>query len=247
MYRLTWRYGYCPFISWFLSSDWFNFIRRIHVILRQYHSVSNYPTWCNVLSMMDINSNRSTGNGISFLAYRLPPRAPQTGKYGQWCWLQRYIGDFIMVTDLRCWWQNHYSGDFLRYGGDFQCIKSVINNSNLSPTNLVSNICHRNWCNSVKLWIASTVPRSGKSQSQTNLDRPNVGGSSDSWISRYCSKITIVVQNPRSICPMKMRRLTLGAKFEPEGGAWDFYLPFLTQIDKCIFSKFPLREHELEF
>ena len=30
----------------------------------------------------------------------------------QWCWWHRYIGDFMMVTDFRCWWQNHYVGDF---------------------------------------------------------------------------------------------------------------------------------------
>ena len=22
------------------------------------------------------------------------------------------VGDFMMVTDFRCWWQNHYVGDF---------------------------------------------------------------------------------------------------------------------------------------
>ena len=26
----------------------------------------------------------------------------------QWCWWHRYVGDFMMVTDLRCWWQNYY-------------------------------------------------------------------------------------------------------------------------------------------
>ena len=30
------------------------------------------------------------------------------------------VGDFMTVTDLRCWWQNHYVGDFFRYVGDFQ-------------------------------------------------------------------------------------------------------------------------------
>ena len=29
------------------------------------------------------------------------------------------VGDFMMVTDLRCWWQNHYVDDFLCYVGDF--------------------------------------------------------------------------------------------------------------------------------
>ena len=41
----------------------------------------------------------------------------------------RYVGDFMMVTDLRCWWQNHYVGDFFHYVGDFlnvlNAIKSV--------------------------------------------------------------------------------------------------------------------------
>ena len=22
------------------------------------------------------------------------------------------VGDFMMVTDFRCWWQNHHIGDF---------------------------------------------------------------------------------------------------------------------------------------
>ena len=30
----------------------------------------------------------------------------------QWCWWQRYVGDFMLMTDLRCWWQNHYVDDF---------------------------------------------------------------------------------------------------------------------------------------
>ena len=29
----------------------------------------------------------------------------------QWC--QCYVGDFMMVTDLRCWWQNHYIDDYI--------------------------------------------------------------------------------------------------------------------------------------
>ena len=29
------------------------------------------------------------------------------------------IGDFMMVTDLRSWWQNHYVSDSFRYVGDF--------------------------------------------------------------------------------------------------------------------------------
>ena len=29
------------------------------------------------------------------------------------------VGDFMMVTDLRCWWQNQYVGDFFHYVSDF--------------------------------------------------------------------------------------------------------------------------------
>ena len=49
----------------------------------------------------------------------------------QWCWWHRYVGDFMMVTDLRCWWQNHYVGDFFRYVGDF------LNVLNRSPTSWI--------------------------------------------------------------------------------------------------------------
>ena len=59
----------------------------------------------------------------------------------QWCWWHRYVGDFMMVTDLRCWWQNHYVGDFFRYVGDF------LNVLNRSSTHLVSNIRHQHRCN----------------------------------------------------------------------------------------------------
>ena len=37
----------------------------------------------------------------------------------QWCWWHRDFGDFMMTTDFRCWWKNHYVGDFIRYVGDF--------------------------------------------------------------------------------------------------------------------------------
>ena len=39
----------------------------------------------------------------------------------------------MMVTDLRCWWQNHCVGDSFRYVGDFL-------NLNRSPT---SQTCHQ--------------------------------------------------------------------------------------------------------
>ena len=29
------------------------------------------------------------------------------------------VGDIMMVTDCRWWWQNHYVGDFFRDVGDF--------------------------------------------------------------------------------------------------------------------------------
>ena len=49
-------------------------------------------------------------------------------RWWQWCWWQRYVGDFMMVTDLICWWQNHYVGSIFRYVGDF------FNVLNRSPT-----------------------------------------------------------------------------------------------------------------
>ena len=52
-------------------------------------------------------------------------------KWWQWCWWHRYVGDFMMVTDLRCRWQNHYVGDFFRYVGDFPNIL------NWSPTSWI--------------------------------------------------------------------------------------------------------------
>ena len=68
----------------------------------------------------------------------------------QWCWWHRYVGDFMMVTELRCWWQNHYVGDFFCYVDNFsmyyighQHPESVTNISKLSSTHLVSKIRHQ--------------------------------------------------------------------------------------------------------
>ena len=63
-------------------------------------------------------------------------------KRWQWCWWHCYVGDFMVVTVLRCWWQNHklwfinYVGDFFRCVGDF-----------------ISNIRHQHHCNHFKLVI----------------------------------------------------------------------------------------------
>ena len=39
------------------------------------------------------------------------------------------VGDIVMlVTDMRCWWHNHYVGDCFRYVGD------LLNVLNRSPT-----------------------------------------------------------------------------------------------------------------
>ena len=48
-----------------------------------------------------------------------------------WCWWHRYVGDFMMVTHFRCWWQNHNIGGFFRYVGDF------LNVLNRSPTSRI--------------------------------------------------------------------------------------------------------------
>ena len=42
------------------------------------------------------------------------------------------VGDFMMVTDFRCWWQNHYIGDFF--------VKLVI-------LSMYSKIRHQHRCN----------------------------------------------------------------------------------------------------
>ena len=66
----------------------------------------------------------------------------QLFKRWQRCWWHRYVGDFMMMTDFRCWWQNHYIGDFFRYVGDF------LNVLNRSPT---SQTCHQH------IWSPTSV------------------------------------------------------------------------------------------
>ena len=46
-------------------------------------------------------------------------------------WWHCYVGDFMMLTNFSCWWQNHYVGDIFRYVGDFHNIL------NRSPTSWV--------------------------------------------------------------------------------------------------------------
>ena len=40
----------------------------------------------------------------------------------QWCWWHRYVGYFMMVTDLRCCWQNHCWRFFSLCWWFFRCI-----------------------------------------------------------------------------------------------------------------------------
>ena len=53
---------------------------------------------------------KHTGQGIYELENS--SRTWTNFEWWQWCWWHRYLGDFMMVTDLRCWWQNHYVDDF---------------------------------------------------------------------------------------------------------------------------------------
>ena len=61
------------------------------------------------------------------------------------------VGDFMMVTDFRCWWHNHYVDDFFRYVDDFL---NVLNRS------LTSQTCHQHiWSPTSVTNIDVTVPR----------------------------------------------------------------------------------------
>ena len=69
----------------------------------------------------------------------------------------------MMLTDLRCWGQNHYVGDFFvmllifsMYLIGHQHPESVTTISKLSPTHLVSNIRHQHRCN-LKLFCHSST------------------------------------------------------------------------------------------
>ena len=57
------------------------------------------------------------------------------------CWWL-YDGPSLMVTVFRCWWQNHYVGDFFCYVGDF------LNVLNRPPT---SQTCHQ------QIWSLTSV------------------------------------------------------------------------------------------
>ena len=77
-------------------------------------------------------------------------------------WSIYVVGNFLMVTDLRYWWQNHYVGDFFNIQnqspssqiGD-QHFKLVTNKNCLlhpSPTKTVSIIRHQQRCNQILSW-----------------------------------------------------------------------------------------------
>ena len=91
------------------------------------------------------------------------------------------LGDFIMVTVLRWWWQNRYVSDFI---------------SKMSPTHPVSNIRHQHWCNQVycvriqEIMVAENVPRSLNSYWQSLLGMHRTRDvwyySSSIWTSKNC-------------------------------------------------------------
>jgi len=105
------------------------------------HSNKNEPATHRMLSREIMNLR------ISSLVNRL--------NWWQWCWWHRYIGDFMMVTDFRCWWQNHYVSDFsvmlVIFSICHQHPESATKFSNLSSTHLVSNIRHQRQCNRCNL------------------------------------------------------------------------------------------------
>ena len=92
----------------------------------------------------------------------------QALKRWQWCWSHRYVGDFMMVTDLTCWCQNHYVSDLFRYFGD------IYNVLNRSPT---SQICHQHFWSSTYVtninltlkWVLIDIRSGGVSETGLNL------------------------------------------------------------------------------
>ena len=58
----------------------------------------------------------------------------------QWCWWHRYVGDCMMMTDFRCWWQNHYVDDFESVNFESVDFESDLNRSPTSQT------CHQHIC-----------------------------------------------------------------------------------------------------
>ena len=85
--------------------------------------------------MSFLRENHKIDNRGEFLDFLSSPCGQENRRNRwQWCWWQRYVGDFMMVTDSRCWWQNNYVGDFFRCVGDF------LNVLNRSPT---SQTCHQ--------------------------------------------------------------------------------------------------------
>ena len=123
-------------INWSIWKTWniCQFLRQISIYCYNAHIIITLIWWI-----------RTVNNKILLKIFHhdlsVKSDRSQLRKWGwQWCWWHRYVGDFMMVTDLRCWWQNHYVGDFSVIWWFFQCIKSVTYILNLSPTHLVSNI-----------------------------------------------------------------------------------------------------------
>ena len=91
------------------------------------------PYW----HITEIQKMRNPKNGIS-------PSIIFFICWWHWCWWHRYVGDFMMVTHFRCWWQNKLSWRLFSLWWWFsQWIKSVINILNRSSTHLVSSIRHQ--------------------------------------------------------------------------------------------------------
>ena len=95
-----------------------------------------------------MRENHKIDNRGEFLDFLSSPCGQENRRNRwQWCSWQCYVGDLMIVIDLRCSWQNLFSLLVIFFKLKSLCIKSVTNFSNLSPTHSVSNIRHQNQCN----------------------------------------------------------------------------------------------------
>ena len=128
------------------------------VSARYHESAENKPELCFIIvpnssKQRQYSAKKSQNPWITLVLCLDYPKSAMNLCGWQLLWWHRYVSDFMIVIDLRCWWQNHYVGDFFSLcWWSSQCIKSVTNISNLSPTHLVSNIRRQHRCNSLKMF-----------------------------------------------------------------------------------------------
>ena len=97
----------------------FTWILKRFMVSKNFH-VTSFQYWCHVLQIYQ--TFQIFGKIIT--RCRLIECQISLWKWWQWCRWHRYVDDFMMVTDLTCWWQNQWQRIKKQMNGDVTIVTS---------------------------------------------------------------------------------------------------------------------------